>query len=58
MPPGYGHGVMSRDEIAGLFDQMHEGVLAHRIAVACQRDGQLNEGELDAALEVYGEFGR
>lgn len=41
-----------------LFSQLHEEILATRIAIAQQRDGCLNEAELMAVLEVYGEFGR
>lgn len=41
-----------------LFSQLHEEILAMRIAVAQQRDAMLTEAEHIAMLEVYGEFGR
>jgi len=41
-----------------LFGQLGEEVLTLRIAIAQRRDGQLNEAELIAMLEVYEEFGR
>jgi hypothetical protein len=47
-----------QERVKGLFSQLHEEVLDLRIAIAQQRDGTLNEGELTAMLEVYEEFGR
>lgn len=41
-----------------LFDQLHDEVANLRLQVAIERDALLTPAELDAMLDVYGEFGR